>query len=44
MAGVHIDWLELERLWSAGGYRWHEGQGKFVPVKPLDPASPSPAR
>lgn len=36
MNGVHIDWFELERLWSAGGYRWHDGQGKFVPVKPLE--------
>jgi transcriptional regulator with XRE-family HTH domain len=38
MAGVHIDWFELERMWSAGGYRWHDGQGKFVPVKPLEPS------
>jgi len=36
MNGVHIDWFELERLWSAGGYRWHDGQGKFVPVKALE--------
>lgn len=35
MAGVHIDWLELERLWNAGGYRWNEAEGKFVPVRPL---------
>jgi transcriptional regulator with XRE-family HTH domain len=39
MAGVHIDWFELERLWSAGGYRWHEGQEKFIPVRPLGSAA-----
>jgi len=32
MAGVKIDWLELERLWSAGGYRWEERKQAFVPV------------
>jgi transcriptional regulator with XRE-family HTH domain len=37
MAGVHIDWLDLERLWNAGGYRWDEGKSRFVPVKALDP-------
>lgn len=37
MAGVHIDWLDLERLWNAGGYRWDESKSRFVPVKPLDP-------
>jgi len=42
MAGVHIDWFELERLWSAGGYKWHDGQGKFVPVK-LTGSQHSPA-
>ena len=36
MTGVHIDWLELERLWNAGGYRWDEATGKFVPVKALE--------
>lgn len=36
MAGVHLDWLELERLWNAGGYRWDDGKSRFVPVKPLD--------
>lgn len=39
MAGVHIDWYELERLWSAGGYRWNDERGRFVPV----PAAPPPA-
>jgi len=40
MTGVHIDWLELERLWNAGGYRWDERAGRFLPFKPLDaPAS-----
>jgi len=44
MAGVHIDWLELERLWNAGGYRWDDGRGRFVPVRPLQgpPAGPPP--
>lgn len=41
MAGVHIDWPELERLWNAGGYRWDEGRDRFVPVKPLEPAAPA---
>ena len=44
MAGVHIDWFELERLWSAGSYKWHEGQGKFVPVKPLESPHIPPER
>lgn len=37
MAGVHIDWLDLERLWNAGGYRWDDKSATFVPVRPLDP-------
>lgn len=41
MEGVHIDWPELERLWSAGGYRWHDGLGKFVPIRPLE-TTPKP--
>jgi len=44
MAGVHIDWFELEKLWSAGSYKWHEGQGKFVPVKPLETPPTPPGR
>ncbi len=44
MAGVHIDWLELERLWNAGGYRWDERAGRFLPVKPLDAPVGVPAR
>ncbi len=36
MAGVHIDWLDLERLWNAGGYRWDDKSATFVPVRPLD--------
>lgn len=36
MAGVFIDWLELERLWNAGGYRWDGKEGKFLPVKPME--------
>lgn len=43
MAGVHIDWLELERFWNAGGYRWDDGKSRFVPVKSLDaPVSKPP--
>jgi transcriptional regulator with XRE-family HTH domain len=41
MAGVYIDWLELERLWTAGGYRWDDARGRFVPVKPLEKAQSS---
>lgn len=44
MAGVHIDWLELERLWNAGGYRWDERAGQFLPVKPLDAPASVPDR
>ncbi|MCM2265913.1 MAG: helix-turn-helix domain-containing protein [Desulfuromonadales bacterium] len=44
MAGVHIDWLELERLWNAGGYRWDEGKSRFVPVKPLETPPSTPRR
>lgn len=44
MAGVHIDWLELERMWNAGGYRWDAGRGRFVPVKPLQGAPDIPPR
>jgi transcriptional regulator with XRE-family HTH domain len=36
MAGVHIDWPELERLWNAGGYRWDDGKGRFMPARPLE--------
>jgi transcriptional regulator with XRE-family HTH domain len=35
MSGVHIDWLELERIWNAGSYRWDVERGRFVPVRPL---------
>lgn len=31
MAGVHIDWHDLEELWDAGRYAWDEKQGKFLP-------------
>lgn len=41
MAGVHIDWLELERFWNAGGYRWDDLNGRFLPAKPSD-IGPSP--
>jgi DNA-binding XRE family transcriptional regulator len=34
MAGVKIDWLELEHLWNAGGYRWDDRKQIFVPVTP----------
>ncbi len=31
MAGVHIDWNDLERIWGAGSYRWDDTSGKFLP-------------
>jgi len=34
MAGVKIDWLELEHLWNAGGYRWDDRKQIFLPVTP----------
>lgn len=36
MAGVHIDWDDLEKLWDAGSYRWDETKKQFVsqPGKP----------
>jgi transcriptional regulator with XRE-family HTH domain len=34
MAGVHIDWNDLEKLWSAGSYTWNNKQAKFQPSPP----------
>lgn len=31
MAGVHMDWNDLEKLWAAGSYRWNKKQGRFLP-------------
>ncbi len=31
MAGVHIDWHDLEELWDAGSYSWDDKKGKFLP-------------
>lgn len=31
MAGVHIDWNDLEKLWDAGSYTWDMGKEKFIP-------------
>lgn len=31
MAGVHIDWNDLEELWDAGSYLWDAEKGKFMP-------------
>lgn len=36
MAGVHIDWHDLEELWDAGSYTWDREKGKFLP-KPSSP-------
>lgn len=36
MAGVHIDWDDLELLWNAGSYTWDKRKGRFVP----DPGQP----
>jgi transcriptional regulator with XRE-family HTH domain len=32
MAGVHIDWNDVEKLWAAGSYAWNKKQGKFLPT------------
>ena len=44
MAGVKIDWLELEHLWNAGGYRWDKNRQRFLPLTPLviPPVTSSP--
>jgi len=44
MSGVHIDWLELERMWNAGGYRWDAGRGRFVAIGPLQGSSANPVK
>jgi len=31
MAGVHIDWGDLEQLWNAGRYSWDKKAAKFLP-------------
>ncbi len=31
MAGVHIDWQDLEEIWDAGSYSWDDQRGKFIP-------------
>lgn len=31
MAGVHIDWDDLEELWDAGSYSWNKKKSQFVP-------------
>lgn len=31
MAGVHIDWHDLEQLWNAGRYFWDKKAVKFLP-------------
>lgn len=36
MAGVHIDWNDLEAIWAAGSYQWDHKKGRFVP-KTLSP-------
>jgi transcriptional regulator with XRE-family HTH domain len=40
MAGVHIDWGKLERIWAAGSYRWEIERQEFLPVK-LPPEVPA---
>jgi transcriptional regulator with XRE-family HTH domain len=44
MPGVFIDWLELERMWNAGGYRWDEERRRFVAVRPLQGSPAIPPR
>lgn len=36
MAGVHLDWSDLEKLWTADGYFWDARKKQFLPmaVKP----------
>jgi transcriptional regulator with XRE-family HTH domain len=34
MAGVHIDWDDLENLWAAGSYTWNKKRNKFLPQSP----------
>ncbi|MDT8442066.1 MAG: helix-turn-helix transcriptional regulator [Desulfuromonadales bacterium] len=41
MAGVHIDWNRLERLWDAGRYQWDAGKGEFIPLAAALPAGNS---
>lgn len=36
MAGVHIDWNDLEAIWAAGSYQWDAKKERFVP-KPVSP-------
>lgn len=31
MAGVHMDWNDLEKLWAAGRYLWSNEKGRFLP-------------
>jgi transcriptional regulator with XRE-family HTH domain len=31
MAGVHIDWNDLEKLWDAGSYTWNKKKNRFLP-------------
>lgn len=31
MAGVHLSWDDLEKLWSAEGYHWDARKKKFLP-------------
>ena len=33
MQGVHIEWVQLEKLWDAGRYRWDENKRDFLPVR-----------
>ncbi len=44
MAGVHIDWANLEKIWDAGSYRWEESSNSFVPVRfnPEEPVDGQP--
>jgi transcriptional regulator with XRE-family HTH domain len=34
MAGVHLDWHDLETLWDAESYRWDARKKQFVPQVP----------
>jgi transcriptional regulator with XRE-family HTH domain len=34
MSGVHLDWIQLEKIWDAGGYFWDNQKKNFKPSKP----------
>jgi transcriptional regulator with XRE-family HTH domain len=43
MAGVYMDWNDLEALWDAGSYRWDGKAGVFLPVESRESVPPAAA-